>query len=82
MKILGLVLLAAVFVTGCTSSEHATTVLANQGYTHIEITGWKPFSCDKNDTFATGFRAMSPSGKEVTGVVCEGWLKDATIRFE
>lgn len=81
MKVLGL-LFAALLLTGCTSSDHATKVLTDQGYTHIEITGWKPYACDKNDTFSTGFRAISPGGREVSGVVCEGILKDATIRFE
>ena len=52
------------------------------GFTEIEITGHKFFVCDEKDTFSTGFCAKNPRGVRVCGVVCSGWLKGGTIRFD
>lgn len=73
---------AAVFVAGCTDPQKATRILTDQGYMHIEVTGYKAFACSDDDIFQTGFRAMSPSGREVSGVVCSGLFKGSTIRFD
>lgn len=81
MKAIPLLLL--VFLFGCgTEPEKATRILEQQGYTHIVITGWRPFACDDQDNFATGFKAVNVQGHEVTGVVCDGIFKNATIRFD
>jgi hypothetical protein len=83
MKIFG-VLVLAVFLTGCgilTEPQAATKVLEDQGYTHIQITGYRWFTCG-DDTFSTGFMAINSAGHEVTGVVCAGWMKGNTIRFD
>jgi hypothetical protein len=69
-------------LTGCTDPKRATRVLNQQGFSDIQMTGYRFFICDKNDTFSTGFKAISPSGSDVTGAVCEGWLKGATVRFD
>jgi len=66
----------------CTAPDTATSALDGAGYTDIQITGWRAFSCSKDDTFSTGFRAKGPTGKSVTGVVCSGLLKGATIRTD
>jgi hypothetical protein len=80
---LGIVLLLAGLMLGCSQPDKAVRILTEEGYTHVEITGWRPFSCGKDDDFATGFRAISPSGHEVTGVVCSGFLfKAATVRLD
>jgi hypothetical protein len=75
-----LVLLLVISMVGCTHQTTAIRVLQDQGYKNIVITGWRPFSCQ--DSFATGFEATNSNGKFVTGVVCEGWLKAATLRFD
>ena len=75
-------ILLAVLFSGCTASNEATRALEGAGYTQIQITGYSWFGCGKDDTFATGFEATGPSGKHVSGVVCSGWLKGATIRTE
>lgn len=83
MKIIG-VLALAVFLTGCgifTEPDAAQKVLEDQGYTHIQITGYRWFTCGE-DTFSTGFKAVNPSGHAVSGVVCAGWMKGNTIRFD
>lgn len=80
---LGLFLTLAMLSFGCSQPDKATRILTDEGYTHIEITGWRPFSCGKDDDFATGFRAIAPSGHEVTGVVCSGlFFKAATVRLD
>lgn len=67
---------------GCTRGDEAARVLANQGYTQIQLTGWRPFACSDDDTFHTGFKARTMSGTTVTGAVCSGWLKGATVRLD
>ena len=82
MKFVWLVL-AVVILCGCTQPDHATQTLEKAGYTHIKITGWRPFACGDGDSFATGFKAIGPTGFEVTGVVCEGLVfKASTIRLD
>ena len=64
----------------CTKPEHAVEVLKSQGYDNIKTGGYPYFVCDKNDEFATEFTA-NLNGREVKGVVCEGLMKGATVRF-
>ena len=70
------------FGGGCCRPESTRDFLKRQGYTQVEITGWRPFMADKNDTFSTGFRAKNANGQIVTGSVTEGILKGKTIRFD
>lgn len=70
------------FVLGCTDGNKATRVLTDQGFKDITLTGYRPFMCSEDDTFKTGFAATSPSGKHVTGAVCSGWFKGATVRMD
>ena len=80
MKIL-MVLVACIFIFGCTNESGAKNALDNEGYTQIQITGWSPFHCGDRDLTSTGFRAMNARGKPVSGVVCCGILKNCTIRW-
>lgn len=73
---------SAVMLVGCTDSSGTIRALDNAGMKDIEITGYRVFGCDKGDGFSTGFRATNPNGKVVTGVVCSGWLKNSTIRYD
>lgn len=68
-------------ICGCTDNNKASEILSEQGYTQIELTGYVPFVCSNDDIFSTGFKAKNPNGKYVTGTVCNGVLKGATIRF-
>lgn len=81
MKTLTLIF-AIVALVGCSSENEARRVLAGQGYTNINTTGYAFFGCDEKDEFHTGFEATSPSGSRVEGVVCSGFLKGATVRFK
>jgi hypothetical protein len=81
--VLLLVVALALFIPyACQSPETARKTLQDNGYTHIEITGYRWFICDEKDTFSTGFKAVTPSGKQVSGAVCSGFLKGNTIRFD
>lgn len=81
--VLSIVLVVSLIMYGCQSPKTAKRVLTENGYTQIEITGYKWFACDdKSDAFSTGFTAVSPYGKKVSGTVCGGFLKGNTIRFD
>ena len=67
---------------GCTRPETARRVLTEQGYSSIEITGWRPFAASEKDTFSTGFKAKSPNGSIVTGAVTSGIFKGNTVRLD
>jgi hypothetical protein len=75
-------LFVAVLMNGCTDPEGTQRVLKQQGYSAVEITGWRPFAGDKQDWYSTGFKAVSPSGDLVTGVVTSGLFKGNTIRLD
>jgi hypothetical protein len=77
------IVLILILLAACTDPKDATRILADQGYTNIQITGYSWFSCSKDDTYRTGFTATAPSGRQVSGTVCAGLLfKNSTIRFE
>jgi len=82
MVIVIIVGLGVLCPNGCSQPEQATRVLQQQGYTEIEITGWRPMMAGKDDTYSTGFRAKSPSGAIVTGAVTSGVFKGSTIRLD
>lgn len=69
-------------LSGCTDASTAKRVLHQQGYTDVVITGYRPFVGSDGDTYVTGFEATAPNGSRVTGAVCSGLLKGATIRFD
>lgn len=61
----------------------ATKTLEAQGYTNVEITGWRPFAAGEDDTYSTGFRATAPNGDTVTGTVTKGlFFKGSTVRLD
>lgn len=79
--IIVLVLLMTLLL-GCTDGDNTRRILAENGYTDIHLTGYKFFSCSKDDFYHTGFTATSPVGKRVSGTVCSGlFFKNSTIRF-
>lgn len=71
------------FILACIDDQSTRRVLTQQGYSDIEITGYRWFGCSKDDWYHTGFKAKSSSGLDLTGVVCEGmFFKGNTIRFD
>jgi hypothetical protein len=82
MKRLLLITLVAVLLTACSDAQGARKALEVQGFKDIQITGYRFFGCGQDDTFKTGFRAVGQNGAIVTGAVCQGWLKGATVRLD
>lgn len=70
-----------VLLVSCTNGNKARQVLEADGYTDVEITGYRPFKCSEDDNFNTGFKAKK-NGKVITGTVCGGFLKGNTIRVD
>lgn len=81
MKYILVICVMIVALTGCTSEQDARRALEAEGFTVIEITGYRFFGCGDDDAFKTGFVATNQGGKRVEGVVCSGWFKSATIRY-
>lgn len=73
---------ALLLLSACTDPDTARRVLAENGYTDIQIGGYAAWSCSEGDDYATEFTATSPVGRPVRGAVCSGWFKGATIRFD
>lgn len=82
MKKVATIALATALLSGCSDGPKAARVLSDAGYKDVHITGYRVFGCSDDDTFTTGFNAVSVSGKRVTGVVCSDFLKAATIRVD
>lgn len=75
----GVIVIYAI-LAGCSDPKAAKHILEDQGYSNIETTGHAWFGCGKDDTYSTGFNAKGPTGRNVSGVVCSGWLKGGTVR--
>lgn len=82
------VLLGVLLVTtllNCTSDndfKKVKTVLEKQGYKNIENTGYSIFCCSSDDSFSTGFRAISNDGEIVEGCACSSLLGGVNIKFK
>lgn len=82
--LLALPLLLLLPLVGCADAEDDTRILSAMGLTHIQIgdTAW--FGCDpKSDNilYSHNFTAVGVNGQPVSGVVCSGTFKGATVRF-
>lgn len=73
--------LGTIIVGACSDAPTAERTLRLNGYKNIETTGYHLFGCGKDDMYSTGFKATSPSGEPVEGVVCSALMKGATIRI-
>ena len=62
--------------------EGATQALRNQDFTPVSVGGYSWLGCDSKDFYRTKFVATNQNGKEVIGVVCSGFFKGNTIRYE
>ena len=75
-------LIVFIYLGGCQCPDSTVKFLKEQGYTEIQITGWRPFMGEK-DFYSTGFKAKNMNGKVVTGALTEGFIfKGKTIRFD
>lgn len=60
--------------------DNAVRVLEGDGYANVQLTGYKWFTCGKDDMFSNGFVATK-NGKNISGCVCSGFFKGNTIRL-
>lgn len=74
-------ILALLLLTGCTDERASRAALESAGFSDITLTGYNWFGCGQDDSFATGFRAKNPAGRNVEGVVCCGLMKGCTVRW-
>ncbi len=75
-------LAGAAILAACADDVGAKRAAENLGLTNVETHGYAFLGCDEKDTFHTRFTAKNAQGKDVSGVVCGGWLKKATVRFD
>lgn len=74
---------AFIALSGCTDAPEAQRTLKGMGFTDIETTGYRFIGCSHDgDAWKTGFVATGPTGSRVSGVVCSGAFKGATVRFD
>lgn len=81
-KIAITIALAASVLAGCTQPETAKRALEAQGFSDIQMKGYAFFGCGKDDLYSDKFTAKNAKGAPVSGVVCGGLLKGATVRFD
>ncbi|TGT64061.1 MULTISPECIES: hypothetical protein [unclassified Mesorhizobium] len=68
---------------GCDADHGAATRALNAvGIHDVRFGGYAWFACSKNDHFSSTFTGTGADGKPVSGVVCQGLLKDVTVRFD
>ena len=79
-----LVMALALSLTACApmSNDRATRALEAQGFTEIEFHGMAIIGCGESDFFRKEFTAKGSNGVAVSGVVCGGWFKGATVRLD
>lgn len=56
--------------------------LEDAGYTNVIVEGNTVFGCARTDIYKIRFKATGATGREVSGVVCSGEVKGATIRLD
>lgn len=56
-------------------------LMRQEGITQVQPVDVTLFSCGHGDGFATGFRGVK-NGQSVQGVVCGGFFKSNTIRYD
>ncbi|PZR92042.1 MAG: hypothetical protein DI537_14550 [Stutzerimonas stutzeri] len=82
-KITFLALAGSLLLAGCgVDPNQAHRALSAQGLRDVRLGGYSLFGCDKHDTFRSNFSATGANGQRITGVVCSGWLKGATVRYD
>ncbi|UTC28077.1 hypothetical protein GURKE_00450 [Brevundimonas phage vB_BpoS-Gurke] len=75
------IIAAALLLSGCTVNERtARGALEANGMRDIQLSGPAIFGCSEDDSFTRKFEATTLSGSRVRGVVCQGFLKGATVR--
>lgn len=82
--VIGVVFGGAVIATrGCTDADGARRLLVKEGYRPLEVGGRGWFRGHRGDWYVTRFRAISPQGDTVRGVVGRNFSgDDGEIRLD
>lgn len=69
---------------GCTVESHDVKRIVEQqsNVTYVQSQPYRYWACGKGDSFNAGFIAKNDKGETVTGVVCGGFFKAYTVRFD
>ena len=68
--------------TGNVDSVKGVNALNAQGISNVTLTGYKFFGCASGEYYSTGFKGIGVNGKPVSGVICSGFLKGVTVRYD
>jgi hypothetical protein len=72
------------FATGCVSSidhlQDTARILAGEGVTQVQFTGYDGWACSEDDWYHDAFTGIR-NGVQVRGVVCGGLNKGYTVRY-
>jgi len=79
LAVLGLITFATM---GNVDPATARRALEAQGLTNVRLDGYSFLGCSRGETYSTSFRAIGVNGKPVSGVVCGGFFKNVTVRYE
>lgn len=79
-----IVIALALALTACApmSDSSATRALEAAGLSNIELHGIAFIGCSDKDFFRKKFTATNSKGERVNGVVCGGFLKGNTVRYD
>lgn len=76
------VLSFSVLVSCGVDPNQGERILRSQGLTDVQIGSYAVWGCGKDDSFGSNFSAKNASGEAVTGVICGGFLKGYTVRYD
>ena len=81
------IILAAAIVatlTGCApmNADKARRAVEAVGVTDVQINGIAILGCGEKDMFRSKFTGKDSKGNPVSGAVCGGFFKGATVRFD
>lgn len=70
-------------MTSCTHKpDDAKRIIGNEAQCFtLELHGWDVFGCGEGDMRVTKFTCIRKDGQKSRGVICQGLLKGATVRW-
>lgn len=73
---------AVVFASMSYTPPHMGSAVEAHGFSDVEIGGWAPLQCGKDDSVCRSFTATNGKGERVNGAVgCGFFFKSCTVRF-
>jgi hypothetical protein len=76
-----IVIVCALALTACSDPEGARKALLDDGIEPEVVGGYSWFGCGNGDVYSTRFEGTR-YGRKISGVVCSGFSKGHTIRYD